>query len=46
MLIIAGILLWIFVWPILGIILLILGIIDLFWAGPSFRGGGPRRWYY
>jgi hypothetical protein len=32
----------------LGLIAIILGIADLFWAGRTWRGsyGGPRRYYY
>lgn len=32
----------------LGVLAIALGILDLFWAGRTWRGGytGPRRYYY
>lgn len=44
LLIVLGIILWIFVWPIIGIILLAIGVFLLLWASAVF-GGRRRTWY-
>jgi Flp pilus assembly protein TadB len=46
LLIIAGILIWLLLSPIIGIILLVVGLLLLLWAGMSFRGEGSRRYYW
>ncbi|MBO0730189.1 MAG: hypothetical protein J2P57_13095 [Acidimicrobiaceae bacterium] len=46
-LIVIGILLWLLVWPIAGIVLVALGVLWIIWA--MFMLGGPagrRRWWY
>ena len=45
LLIILGILLWLLWNPVVGIILLIVGLVLLVWAG-AFVGGGTRRYWY
>lgn len=48
LLIVLGVIIWLLLNPLLGIILLVLGLVMLFWAGTSFRGGyaGRSRMYY
>jgi hypothetical protein len=48
LLIVLGIIIWLLFNPLLGIILLVIGLAMLLWAGASFRGGyaGTRRYYY
>jgi hypothetical protein len=48
LLIVLGVIIWLLVNPLLGIILLVLGLVMLVWAGGSFRGGysGRSRVYY
>lgn len=48
LLIVLGVIIWLLVNPLIGIILLVAGLVLLFWAGTTFRGGyaGSRRYYY
>lgn len=43
-----GIIVWLLFNPLIGIVMLVIGLALLFWAGTSFRGGytGTRRYYY
>jgi hypothetical protein len=44
-LIVLGIVLWLLVNPLIGIICLVAGVVLLLWAG-AFVGGGTRRVWY
>jgi 5-bromo-4-chloroindolyl phosphate hydrolysis protein len=51
LLIILGFVFFFLIFPfhvLLGVVAIVLGILDLFWAGRTWRTGygGPRRYYY
>jgi hypothetical protein len=45
LLIVLGIVLWLLFSPLLGLILLALGLLLLVWSGALFTGGPRRYWY-
>jgi hypothetical protein len=48
LLIVLGVVIWLLLNPLLGIILLVAGLVMLVWAGGSYRSGysGRSRTYY
>lgn len=49
LLIILGFVFFFLVFPLhvlIGVIAIILGVLDLFWAGRVWGGPGPRRYWY
>jgi 4-hydroxybenzoate polyprenyltransferase len=46
LLIFVGIVVWLLLNPLLGLILFLAGIAVLIWAAFSFRGTAPRRYWY
>lgn len=48
LLIVVGLILWLLVphLALIGLIVLIVGVCFALWAASSFRGGGPRRYWY
>ena len=45
LLIVLGVVLWLLVNPVIGIVLLVIGLVLLLWSG-AFIGGGQRRYWY
>jgi hypothetical protein len=45
LLIVLGIIIWLLVNPLIGIVMLVIGLALLLWAG-AFVGGGARRYWY
>lgn len=48
LLIVLGIIIWLLLNPVIGLVLLLVGVVLLVWSGMSYRGGytGTRRVWY